>query len=91
MCLCTKNIVVMKLFAIGNYDKYAVYALVIAETEEQALEKIKKLKEGDCVGGFGDADYPLDEFDLEEGASISDLKETKRVTEITSGIYFMEN
>ena len=60
------------------------------KTEEQALEKLKNLKEGDVVGGFGDI-YSLDEFDLEDGSSVSRLKETKKVTEIPSGVYFVEN
>lgn len=80
----------MKLFAVGNYDRFGVFALVMAETEEQALEKLKNLKEGDVVGGFRDI-YSLDEFDLEDGSSVSRLKETKKVTEIPSGVYFVEN
>ena len=80
----------MKLFAVGNYDKYAVYALVIAETEEEALEKVKNLKEGDTVGYFSDDAYALDEYDLEHGAALREVAESKRVTEIKSGIYFTE-
>ena len=80
----------MKLFAVGNYDRFGVFALVVAETEEQALEKLKNLKEGEVVGGFADI-YSLDEFDLEDGSSVSRLKETKKATEIPSGVYFVEN
>ena len=79
----------MKLFAVGNYDKFAVFALVIAETEKEALEKMKNLKDGDTIGGFGDNDCTIDEIDLE--GCLGDLKLTKKVTEIPSGIYMVEN
>lgn len=44
----------MKLFAIGNYDSYDVYAIVMAETAEEAVEKIKNLTENDSVGAGND-------------------------------------
>ena len=52
----------MKLFAIGDYDDYNVYAIVMAETAEEALEKIKNLTENDSVGADDDK---LEKEDIE--------------------------
>ena len=76
----------MKLFAIGNYDEYAVYALVMAETEEEAINKVRNLKVGDVVNA---GDYKIDEYELSYREY--DILTTDRVTEIPSGIFITEN
>ena len=75
----------MKLFAIGNYDSYDVYAIVMAETAEEALEKIKNLTENDSVGADDDK---LEKEDIEfYKENIIDFT-NQRITEIPSGIFF---
>ena len=78
----------MKLFAIGNYDGYDVYAIVMAETAEEALEKIKNLTENDSVGAGNDK---LEKEDIEfYKENIIDFT-NQRIIEIPSGIFFGEN
>ena len=78
----------MKLFAIGNYDGYDVYAIVMAETAEEALEKIKNLTENDSVGA---GNYKLTKQNIEfYKENIIDFT-SQRITEIPSGIFFGEN
>ena len=78
----------MKLFAIGNYDDYDVYAIVMAETAEEALEKIKNLTENDSVGA---GNYKLTKQNIESyKENILDFT-NQRITEIHSGIFFGEN
>ena len=78
----------MKLFAIGDYDGYDVYAIVMAETAEEALEKIKNLTENDSVGADNDK---LEKEDIEfYKENIIDFT-NQRITEIPSRIFFGEN
>lgn len=76
----------MKLFAVGNYDEYSVYALVMAETEEEAINKARNLKVGDVVNA---GDYKIDKYELSYREY--DILTTDRVTEIPSGIFITEN
>ena len=78
----------MKLFAIGNYDGYDVYAIVMAETAEEALEKIKNLTENDSVGAGNDK-LKKNEIEFYK-ENIIDFT-NQRITEIPSGIFFGEN
>ena len=78
----------MKLFAIGEYDDYNVYAIVMAETAEEALEKIKNLTENDSVGA---GNYKLKKHEIEfYKENIIDFT-NQRIAEIPSGIFFGEN
>lgn len=76
----------MKLFAVGNYDEYDVYALVMAETEEEAINKVRNLKVGDVVNA---GNYKIDKYELSHREY--DILTTDRVTEIPSGIFITEN
>ena len=78
----------MKLFAIGDYDDYNVYAIVMAETAEEALEKIKNLTENDSVGADDDK---LEKEDIEFYKENIINFTNQRITEIPSGIFFGEN
>ena len=77
----------MKLFAVGNYDKFSVYALVMAETPEEAILKIKNLKAGDIVG----VNDVLDNIDIERHCIKYILDAADKVKEVPSGIYIAEN
>ena len=40
----------MKLFAIGCYNSYGPFALIMAETIGEAYSKLESLKKGDLIG-----------------------------------------
>ena len=57
----------VKLFKIGSWDDYGSYRIVMAKTEQEALEKAnKKVKE---------ANEEMDEEDYYKSYSIEDVSE----------------
>lgn len=77
----------MKLFAIGNYDYVWPYALVMAESKKDAINKMKALKPGDTIN----TNWTLDDVDINEYDTIKDIIESNDIREIKSGIYIAEN
>ena len=81
-----KNNKSLKLFAIGDYDEYGHSAIVMAETKEEAITKVKDLKAGDVVG-VGDT---IDNDDI-EWYRLKAILRPNKIEEIPSGIYIAEN
>ena len=74
----------MKLFAVGDYDEFTSYYIVMAESKEDVIKKVLNLKIGDLIG-VNNNTYVDKSYSDDIIASIS------RIEEIPSGIYPTEN
>ena len=75
----------MKLFTISDHNKYEPYAIVMAESKEEAKIKFIKAAKIECENDINCNGKPIHTF--EEFISSYDID---HITEIPSGVHFTE-